>query len=411
MREPSAFVVLVAAVLTSACGPGSGAGGGRWTGTADTLPGGQVVVRNTAQPIWEPGFEWQAVEELRIGRVTGEGPDLFGSVVSLEVDPGGRIWVLDGQAEELRVFGVDGEHLRTVGRRGGGPGEFAQAVKVEMGPDGNVWVMDPSNGRLSVFDTAGVYLEGRPALGGFLIFPWPGRFDAGGSYYAPVPLTDGEFRVGVVRYDTSMTAEDTLSPPRDPVEREGFEEHDDQGGMIRAGVPYQGTLRWRISDAGTIWALLTDEYQLFEVNADGDTLRAITREFEPIPVTMADRARAREDLEWFVSQGGSIDLSKLPETKPPVQSFFRDDEENTWVEVTTSQEEQGHVFDVFDAEGRYLGAVHMPFPLSASPFPILRNGALYGIVRDEMDVTYVVRARVLKEPVEGSRGAGIGSGA
>lgn len=396
MRTPFVGLVLASALVTGACGREPGEMG--WTGTVDTLPSGQVVVHNTADPLWGPGTGWRVVEEMRIGRQTGDGPDLFGSVTSFAVDPAGRVWVLDGQSQELRVFGFDGGFVRTVGRRGGGPGEFAQALKVEMGPDGNVWVMDPSNNRLSVFDTAGAYLEGRPALGGFVIFPWPGRFDAAGSYYAPVPLTDGEFRVGMVRYDASMNAVDTLSTPRDPVERERFELRDGSGGGIMAGVPFQGTLIWRISDAGTIWAILTDEYRLFEVNAAGDTLRTITRKFEPIAVTPADRDQAREDLEWFVSQGGSIDLSKLPRTKPPAGSFFRDDEGNSWVEVTTSRDEQGRVFDVFDGEGRYLGAVHLPFSLSTSPFPIFRHGVLWGIVRDEMDVTYVVRARVVKDP-------------
>ena len=397
MRFGSAGLVLVAALLAGACGPGDGGGGPRWSGTVDTLPGGQVLVHNTADPIWEPGAEWRVVEELRIGSATGDGPDLFGSVTSFTVDPAGRVWVLDGQSQDLRVFDGDGKHVRTVGRRGGGPGEFAQALKVEMGPRGNVWVMDPSNNRLSVFDTAGAYLEGRPALGGFVIFTWPGRFDAAGSYYAPVPLTDGGFRVGMVRYDASMTPVDTLSPPRDPVERERFELRSGSGGVMMAGVPFQGTLIWRISDAGTIWAILTDEYRLFELNADGDTLRTFTRAFETLPVTAADREEARENLEWFTSQGGSIDLSKLPRTKPPVGSFFRDDEGNTWVEVTTSREEERHVFDVFDGEGRYLGTIRLPFPLSTSPTPVVREGVLYGIVRDELDVTYVVRARVVKD--------------
>jgi hypothetical protein len=329
--------------------------------------------------------------------MSGEGPDLFGAVLSFDVDRGGRVWALESQSQELRVFDSLGAYVRTVGRRGGGPGEFAQALKVELGPDGNVWVMDPSNNRLSVFDTAGVYLEGHPALGGFIIIPWPGRFDASGSYYAPVPLTDGEFRVGMVRFDSSMTAVDTLSPPEDPVERERFEHHNDSGGVMMASVPYQGSLIWRISEAGTIWAILTDEYRLFEMNAEGDTLRTITRAFDPIPVTGADRDRAREDLEWFVSQGGSIDLTQVPDHKAPVSSFFLDDENNIWVEVTTaSEEEEGRVFDIFDHVGRYLGPVHLPFSLVNMPSPVVRDGILYGATEDELEVTYLIRARVLE---------------
>lgn len=388
--------ILLCALLATACGAENQSG--VWQGTVDTLLSGQVVVHNPSGPLWGPEEGWRVVEETRVGRISGEGPDLFGAVYSFAVDGGGRFWALDGQSQELRVFDADGAYVRTVGRKGGGPGEFAQAVKVDTGPDGNIWVMDPENNRLSVFDTAGVYLDSRPALGGFLIFPWPGRFDARGSYYAPVPLTDGEFRVGMVRYDTSMVVVDTLTPPDDPVDRERFEHHNDSGGMMAASVPYQGSFLWRISEAGTFWALLTGQYRLFELSTAGDTLRTITREFDPIRVTGADLDRARENLEWFVRQGGATDLTKVPDTKPPVQGFFRDDEGNTWVEVTTgSEEEQGEVFDVFDPVGRYLGPVRFPFPLSTRPLPIFRDGVLYGSSRDEMDVTYLVRMRVVKD--------------
>lgn len=396
MRFLPVGVLLGWALALGGCSSSDGNPGPRWTGTVDTLSGGQIVVRNTADPLWAPGTEWQVVEDLRIGRTTGDGPDIFGSVISFEVDAAGRIWALDSQSQELRVFDSHGQYVRTIGRRGGGPGEFAQALRVEIGPHGNVWVMDPSNNRLSVFDTAGVFLEGRPALGGFVIIPWPGGFDSNGSYYAPVPLTDGEFRVGMVRFDTTFTPVDTLSPPEDPEERERFEERGESGGMMMASVPYQGSLIWRLSDAGTFWALITDQYRLFELDSAGDTLRSVTRAFDPLPVTASDREQAREDLEWFVNQGGSIDLSKIPRTKPPVQSFFRDDEGDLWVEVTTSPEDQRRVFDVFGPEGRYLGAVRLPFPLSASPTPILREDTLWGVSRDELDVPHIVRARVVK---------------
>jgi hypothetical protein len=362
----------------------------------DTLPSGQVVVQNGFDAIWPAGREWRVVEELRIGSVEGDGPDVFGRITSFEIDAGGRLWVLDGQTQDLRVFSARGAHVRTIGRRGGGPGEFGQAVRVELGPDGRIWVMDPQNNRLSVFDTAGAYLEGRHALGGFVIIPWPGGFDEHGRYYAPVPRTGRDFRFGMVRYDASFVPTDTLEIPLDPISRERFEHRSSGGGGIIAGVPFQGSLTWRLSRAGTIWAMITDQYRLFALDADGDTLRTITRAFTPLPVTEADRRHAREEMKWFTDQGGQIDLSKLPRTKPATTSFFLDDEGNIWVEPVTALEDTGRLRDVFDPEGRYLGTVRLPFALSASPSPILRTGTLYGVTRDELDVPYVVRARVLK---------------
>jgi hypothetical protein len=49
-------------------------------------------------------------------------------------------------------------------------------------------------------------------------------------------------------------------------------------------------------------------------------------------------------------------------------------------------------WDVFDAEGRYLGVVNMP--LRFQPVRFLGN-VIYGIQRDELDVQYVVKLQVV----------------
>jgi hypothetical protein len=313
----------------------------------------------------------------------------------LQVDAAGRIWVYDGQVEELRVFDAGGSHVRTIGRRGGGPGEFAQAVRIDLAPDGNVWVMDPSNNRISVFDTAGNYLEAKRAGGGFVILPWPGGFDATERYYAPVPQPGEGFSFAIVRYDTALTPIDTLQVPRTPIEGRGFE-HRTNGGALIAGIPFSAGFMWRLSPGGTMWGMLTGEYRLFELTPQGDTVRTITRAFSPLPVTDEDRARAREDLKWFTDQGGQADWSRLPDTKPATRDFFLDDEANLWVEPVTADADRGYVRDVFDPEGRFLGTLRLPFPLASFPPPIVRHGMLYGVVRDELDVAYIVAARVVK---------------
>lgn len=391
MRDVTVCIAAFCVPFAAGCGSTETRESAVWSGTMDTLPSGQVVVRNTAEPLWQPGDEWMVVEDLRIGRREGDGPDVFARIRSFEVDRAGRFWVLEDQAQELRVFGPSGEHMRTVGRQGGGPGEFARAVKVDLGPNGEMWVMDPQNARVSLFDMAGVFIDSRPAAGGFITLPWPGGFDDRGRYYAPGP------RGGLVRYDSLYAAIDTLANPQDPLTREPFEVRDDAGRTRAiADVPYEGDLRWTLSSAGTIWAMVSDQYRLFELRSEDDTLRTITRRFEPLHVTAEDLERVAEDLAWFTDLGGQIDRSKIPSTKPPVIGFFQDDERNLWVERTTARPNAGRLFDVFDAEGRYLGEVDLPFPLSLEPEPILRNGVLYGVTRDDLEVPYILRARIIK---------------
>ncbi|NIP82581.1 MAG: 6-bladed beta-propeller, partial [Gemmatimonadetes bacterium] len=351
---------------------------------------------NPDTPLWTADGAWTLTDELRIGTVDGDGPELFGRIRSLAVDGGGRIYVLEAQAQEIRVFDGDGAHLRTIGREGGGPGEFARALHMEIGPDGDLWVVDPQNNRLSVFDTAGTYLEGHAMPGGFTLIPWPGGFDRHGRYHYPVPRrSEGEFRVGLARYDADLRVVDTLALPTDPVEREYFELRSDQG-FARASVPFAGSFQRRLSPDGTLWGMLTDEYRMFELSPTGDTLRTITRAYEPLPVTGEDVAAAREDLEWFTEQGGRVDLGRIPSHKPAVEDFVFDDQGNVWVWPVVEPALDGRELDVFDPVGRYLGRVTAPVPIARRPFPVIRDRMMVAVTRSELDVPYVVRLRIDK---------------
>ncbi len=395
-RRTIVFLFPALLLVSGGCGSSEGRASSAWSGTIDTLPSGQIVVSNPTTPVWRAGDEWRVVEEIRIGTLEGDGPDMFGDITSLEVDPEGRIWILEGQAQEIRVFGPDGRHVRTVGRQGGGPGEFARALQIRRGPDGNMWVIDPQNNRISVLDSAGTYLEGKQTPGGYIIIPWPGGFDAAGNYYSPVPLpSDGAFSMGLMRLDSSFTPIDTVAIPRDPVERERFEIRREDMRWLRS-IPFTGGFDWRLAPSGTLWGMLTGEYRLFQLSLTGDTLRTITREFTPLPVTDADMDRARENLESFIRNGGKVDWSKIPSTKPATEDFFFDDEGNLWVAPVTTQEDDGQLFDVFDPDGRFLGTLRTPFPLATYPVPIIRNATIYGITEDELEVPYVVRARIEK---------------
>ena len=366
-------------LLFSACGSGSDATG--------------EIVRNTADPLWAPEETWQVVEDLRIGSAMSEGPDLFGAIYSFDVDAWGRIFVLDDHAQEVRIFNSDGTFVRTVGRKGEGPGEFTQAVSIDLSRNGEIWVMGMGEGRVSIFDTTGAYLrQEQTNTGGWTVKPYPGGFDAMGRYNVMIQSAGSKW---MARFDLSYNPIDTIPIPENPLELEFFETP-----RTSVSVPFQGSMRWRFSPAGTVWTLLTARYELTEMTTGGEVLRRVTKDHEPIPVTDEEREEAIENLDWFTSQGGRIDRSKFPKSKPSTASFFIDDEGNLWVEqqvAASDADNAGHLFDLFDAEGRYLGTLRLPFSLAWSrPVPIVRKGVLYGVTSDEIGVLYVVRARIVK---------------
>ncbi|HSR42711.1 MAG TPA: 6-bladed beta-propeller, partial [Longimicrobiales bacterium] len=145
-------IVGVLAVALGACADGEAAAG-RWTGVVDTLSTGTVEVRNPQTGRWTGDSGWALVEDLRIGALQGADPArIFGRIGDIEVDAAGRIWVLDTDAAELRVFEGDGRHRVTFGKRGEGPGEFSRPAALVRGPDDRIWVVDTGNHRYMIFD-------------------------------------------------------------------------------------------------------------------------------------------------------------------------------------------------------------------------------------------------------------------
>ncbi|HEV8711500.1 MAG TPA: 6-bladed beta-propeller, partial [Candidatus Binatia bacterium] len=356
-----------ALLVTAACGRATGST--EWSGTMDTLPSGRVVVTNPARGVWGPDAAWQVIEEIRIGAEDGSGPEVLGQITALAEDAGGRIWALEAQDQSFKVFAADGRFIRTVGRKGGGPGEMQQVSGVAQTREGHLLVVDPRGARISLFDTAGTFLRSFTVSAGFQMFPWPGGIDTAGYLYnvAPRPGTTA-FEIVLVRYDSAMTPLDTLVPPRF-AEREYFE-HSTRSGSVRASVPFTPSLLWQLTPQGDFWFVLTGSYQLFRQNARGDTIRVVTKPFQPVPVTGAEKDSAVARLKWFTDQGGSVDRGRLPYVKPAVQGFLLDEDGYLWVNpVQADTSLQNRVFDIFDPEGRYLGQLKLSFELHSYPAP------------------------------------------
>ncbi|MBI4544206.1 MAG: hypothetical protein HY703_03310 [Gemmatimonadetes bacterium] len=384
---------LAAALVLAACGAGDHADG-RWVGTADTLPGGTVQVSNPATGVWDSSTAWRLVEELRIGSLEGAGPEVFGQIGDLSVDEYGRVYVLETQAREIRVFAAHGEHVRTIGEKGGGPGEFESPVGMEWDPQGRLWVVDPANARYSAFDTAGAFLTSYPRPIASHSVPWMGGVDTAGRLY------DYLFVFGaagsLVRFGPDLQPEDTFDLPYHRGERFEKTSVSKGGGISRiaASVPFTAVLEWLFDPRGYLWFGVSDAYRVYQRRLEGDTVRIIERQYEAVPLTSKDREDALERLKWFTSQGGEVDLSRLPDRKPAFADFFVDADGFLWVNPSVPAGEEHAPWDIFDPEGRYLGQIRPPFRLSSTPPPVVRGNLLYGVTRDELDVGYVVRARI-----------------
>jgi hypothetical protein len=331
------------------------------------------------------------VEELRIGEVDG-GPAAFGRIMAIEADAGGNLYVADELANEIRVFAPDGTHLRSFGRQGGGPGEFRMISGMAWDAAGRLRVMDPRTRRLSTIDTGGGFHGAQTRdHSSSLTIPWQGTVDAEGRVYDLSALPGGGGSEvspsGIVRYRVEgdrLVGTDTFRLPA--TRRERVEARRAPGVVERVSVPFAPGDRWRLAPDGSVWIGSTGTYRLARVTFAGDTLARLTHDRPPVPVTPAERDSA--------AAADGVPADRVPAVKPAFHSFFVDDEGRVWVAPHVPGG-GASTWDVFGPTGSFLGTVHTPLRLETEqPSPVVRRDALYAMVRDDMDVPYVVRLRV-----------------
>lgn len=371
-----------------------------WSGTVDTLPGGAIVVTNPAAGTWGEGERWTLIEELRIGSAQGTGPASFAAVTALAVDSADRIYVLDGRARQVRLFGPDGSHIRTLGRSGAGPGELATPFGLAIGRDGSLWIADGRNARYTVFDSAGAFVASHPRPFNFFFLPWPGGLDSAGRIIDAAVLTEGDPRNPVyilVRLSETFQVRDTIRVPRYQQPERITLRRSDGALVMSFAAPYTPELLWTFDPRGALWSAVSERYELVEQTTTGDTVRIVRRDVPPVPVSAAEREGRTAAIDQeiaSVGRGASLDRPlRIPDSKPALETFHVATDGFLWVLPSRPAGERQR-FEVFDPEGRFLGAVQPPGEIVRSPRPVFRSDAVYGVVVDSLDVPYVVRLRI-----------------
>jgi hypothetical protein len=377
----------------------------------DTV-GDTIVVRTEGGSVW--GGEPRLVERLRIGTLDGSEEYTFGRIDALAMTADGTIYMLDSQIPVVRVFSRDGRHLRSFGRRGEGPGELRQPTGLALLPDGRVLISDPANARVSVYSADGEPLDSWRMAGGFFTDEQV-RVTRDGRVYVMALLSEPmspEMRSGLVAVGPAGTHIDTLHAPdwgyQTAVLTAQFQQGESRS-ISRSGVPFTPQPTWTLHPDGYIVGGLSTRYAIEAFHRDGRVVR-MERAVEPVAVLPGERAHRehavttsmrRTDPAWRWS-GPAI-----PSTKPPFSGLRVDDDGRIWVRVAAVAEvvpaaerpepspgaapgpepwREPLVFDVFAADGRFLGTVRPPprFTLSGA-----RGDEVWGVIRDEFDVQYI----------------------
>ena len=417
-RSRATIGSVVLAVVLAACGSGEDGTARDFSVTRDTV-GDTIVVRTEAGSIWGDA---RLVEELRIGQLDGPDEYTFGLVSAIATGPDGTLYVLDERPPALRAYGPDGTFLRKLAGEGEGPGELGNPDGgLAFRPDGRLLVRDPGNARITVFGPDGEH-ETQWRIDGSFATSEPLHVDrSGNTYVQTMDFRDDGAHFAFVRYGPDGEPGDTLQVPEgDTPQLVAVRET--EGGTSRSSrqVPFWPDLAVTVAPEGGFAVGRSGDYSI-DIPRDDGVLR-VERAYEPVPVLDAERENIRARIEHGMRNtepGWDWDGPPIPETKPAFRRIMFDDDGRLWTYLYARAEpipeeeiespERGEdapppprwrepvVLDAFDVDGGYLGRIEAPRRFASSVRPATAGDTMWAVVRDELDVPYVVRYRIVPE--------------
>ncbi len=295
----------------------------------------------------------------------------------------------------------------TVGGAGNGPGELGRTTghfSVSIGD--TLIVPDLTNRRINRYTPDGTVLPSTP------LRPENGRplrykVAQNGDFVAQVRLQPPDTLDHLVAIEPSGLFGDTLITfPSGGAGRVVGETHQ-----------FSPEPMWSVTDSLTVIYGVNNNYRIGLYDSNGSLARILTRPYDPAPVTARDiRAFfAYLDQAW-------LDAGVLPSRLPELHSRVHFAEfypayfaihvgyrGTIWVQLIQTpgdltdeelerynflEEFGSRKFEVFDDTGRFLGVVEMPSRFQPRLF---RGNKVCGVWRDDLDVQYVMRLRIVEQ--------------
>ncbi|MCY3546755.1 MAG: 6-bladed beta-propeller [Gemmatimonadetes bacterium] len=374
----------------------------------------------TSMPTGAVYAELGAEPSLSIGALEGPEEILFDGIVSIVRDGAGNLIVADNGAGEIRVFDAAGSHLRSFGSRGDGPGEFQALVGAWLLADGNIVAADRRLQRISRFDRRGTLL-GTGTLAGVegmdMVTPvgpaGPATFlsqvrslTMPGISESPLESLEEAFGGDeappeyFVRYRLDGAPIDTVA--RHPGQQMSVSAVGSGTNMSLnlLRVPFSPEPAAHGSDRGVVVTAGT-RYEVGVFDDTGALIRIVRLAEPPTP-------RTDEHLEAYVRNSGNPFAQDeaairsmianyrempLPETLPAYTDLRNADSGELWARRYHLRGAPAFRWDVFGADGRYLGRVEIPSSFAVEEIGL---GQVVGVSRDEFGVERVeVRELIL----------------
>ena len=364
-------------------------------------------------------------EVFRVGVVEGESWETLASVLKVEFDARGNLYLFDAVGgmignEGLRVlvFDAAGDFLHQFGRKGEGPGEFDFPNGFTVMRDGTTVVNDGGHDAYQLFDPSGAFVRmvhepddlgmtstiQRDPRGGAVLAEISGMNMGGGGGDAQTTRPVLRLSLGGETVQADTVAEGWLPPRSTPSDVADMAKMFGLGSITMPAV-FEPELLFGVLPDGTVVHSDSSAYELKITPPDAsEVVRIVTRPIRPRPVTPAieesyKKQREAESAERRLQaeQAGFRTLSSggeptfYPEL-PVIQALSATWEGRIWVQRRGEELDAGGPIDVLTAEGDYMGT--LPAGATAMPDAFGPDGLAAFIELDEFDVASVVVRRI-----------------
>lgn len=370
-------IVVGVAFGTAACGE-MRTGDTQWAGTRDTIAG-TAVVRNPAEPMFASAptdpdpEEGTRVSVSERWRAVDTGPEELWADPAAVAVGGGRVFVLDGQAN--RVYALDAEtgaDLGVIGREGEGPAELQRSFGVGV-IEGRLLVGDIGVPGLEIFGLDGVH------QGSYRMPFNPFGFDALSDGHVMLRgLAGGGEALRIADLDGDL---ETVPTPFEPPD----------SSVVDPEIVFGDCPRWGAGTSGVLRAFCR-RFAFQQLTTDGELVREVHVDLPPVLATEEELDDYEERTRRMIvrsnmpaAEADAFVKSRLEIARvKPVYNFIRADQTTGHIFMV---EQNAVIFGgggpaklhVLDADGRYLAWLEFEWPWV--DFQV-DDGMLYALSRD-----------------------------
>jgi hypothetical protein len=353
------IVLLAAILLLAACGREKGG----WKGTT-RQENGLTIISNPKEPMYSEQV-LTLEKELTIGGAEAKGEGAFSSLQALAVDKDGNMFVLSYKDSAVFVYDREGNFLRKFGRPGQGPGELSYPMTISI-QDDRVMVLE-SIRRISFFTREGTYLKSLSTKDRWVLLA---GLDSKGNIYGtePVMATDNPV-YKLLKFDGEMNLSKEITSCPGPNPDKGLN-------------PFMPVSFWQITPADDVLYSRPADYTLEYYDHEGTIFKKVIKAYDPVKVTEEEKESFKKEMGRM---GGEIKVN-MSDYHPAFRRFICDDKGRLFVQTYEKSAEGNYIYDIFDAEGRFITRV----PMKGRPF-VCKNEKLYCQEEDESGYELVVR--------------------